>query len=102
MAKIEREIPIPFESDVAKEKLIALVETLKAKYSSFLTDIKWNDEKTAADVTGKGFKGNFALNDNKLKIVADLGLALGMFKGKVETELDNKIEEFKKEGSVKV
>ena len=99
MAKIEREIPNPFGLEGAKPKIAAFIEKLQASYGSLLSDVKWNDDKTAADVSGKGFKGNFSITENALKIAVDLGLAASLFKGKIEGEIDEKLKEFTKDDS---
>ena len=99
MAKIEREIPNPFGIDGAKPKIAALIEKLQASYGSILSDVKWNDDKTAADVSGKGFKGNFSVTDNAIKVAVDLGLAASLFKGKIESEIDEKLKDLTKDDS---
>jgi putative polyhydroxyalkanoate system protein len=101
MAKIEREIPNPFGVEGAKPKIAAIIEKLQASYGSVLGDVKWNDDKTAADLSGKGFKGNFAVTDKAIKIAVDLGLAASLFKGKIESEIDEKLKDFTKDDSAK-
>ena len=99
MAKIEREIPNPFGIDGAKPKVLALVEKLKESYGSVLGDIKWNDDQTSADISGKGFKGNFSITDSAIKVAIDLGLAASLFKGKIESQIDEKLKDFSKDDS---
>ena len=101
MAKIEREIPNPFGLEAAKPKIVAFIEKLQASYGSLLSDVKWNDDKTVADVSGKGFKGNFSLSESAIKVAVDLGLAASIFKGKIESEIDEKLKEFTKDDSAK-
>ena len=101
MAKIEREIPNPFGLEGAKPKIAAMIEKLQASYGSIFGDVKWNDDKTSADLSGKGFKGNFALTENAIKVAVDLGLAASLFKGKIESEIDEKLKEFAKDDSAK-
>ncbi len=99
MAKIEREIPNPFGLDAAKPKIAALIEKLQASYGSFLSDVQWNDDKTAANVSGKGFKGNFSVTDSVIKVAVDLGLAASLFKGRIESEIDEKLKDLTKDDS---
>ena len=91
MAKIDREFPNPIGLEKAKAGLAPILEKLQADYSSVINEVKWNADKTAADITGKGFNGNFALSEDKIHVVGDLNFALSMFKGKIEDEIASKI-----------
>ncbi|MBQ9396420.1 MAG: polyhydroxyalkanoic acid system family protein [Proteobacteria bacterium] len=102
MAKIEREIKHNFGLDGGKKIVGALAEKLEANFKSFISSIKWNDDRTAATVKGTGFDGNFTLTDSSVKLVMNLGLLASPFKGKIEEEIDKhttpeEIDKFAKE-----
>lgn len=88
MATIEREIEHKMELDAAKSAVLNIVEKLEANFGKLIKEIKWNEDKTAANVSGSGFKGNFNVDDKNVKIFIELGLLTSPFKGKVESEID--------------
>ena len=95
MAKIEREIQHSLGLDGAKTAANTLLEKLQSSYGSVLGDISWNDDKTAADIKGKGFTCKFCVTDTCLKINIELGLLASAFKGKIEQEIDAQAKNFK-------
>ena len=102
MAKIEREIKHSFGLEGGKKIVAALAEKLQTNFKSFINNIEWNEDKTAATVNGKGFDGNFNLTDTSVKLVMNLGFATSLFKGKIEQEIDKhttpeEIDKFAKE-----
>lgn len=95
MATINREIKHSLGLDGAKSVVNGLVAKIESKYGSFINDIKWNDDKTAADVKGKGFSGNFSMSADTVKINIELGFLTSPFKGKIEEEIDKHTAELK-------
>ncbi len=89
MAKIEREIKHSLGLDGAKAAVSTLADKLQEKFGSLVSEIKWNDDKTAADIKGKGFTGKLNVSDADVKIVMELGLLTSPFKGRIEEEIDN-------------
>ena len=94
MAKIEREITHHMSLDKAKSVAETLVGKLQSNFGSMISEIKWNDDKTAANIKGKGFTGNFEVNDTVAKIVIELGMLTSMFKPKVEEKIDEYAKDF--------
>lgn len=88
MAKIEREFKHSFGLEGGKKIVSALAEKLQANFGSFISNVEWNADKTAADVKGKGFDGNFVVSEDSVKMVMNLGLLTSAFKGKIESEID--------------
>ena len=104
MAKIERTINHSLGLEQAKVAVGALADKLQASFGSFISEVKWNADKTSAEVKGKGFDGNFKVSDKDVKLVMNLGLLTSAFKGKIEQEIDKnttpeKIAEFAKENA---
>lgn len=95
MATIKREIKHSLGLDGGKKAVDDLLVKLKAEYGSVLNDVKWNADHTVADLSGKGFKGNFLVTDDTMKLNIELGLLVSAFKGKIEQEIDNQIKDIK-------
>lgn len=95
MAKIEREVKHTMALDDAKKTVAVMVDGVLKQHSAFVTDVKWNDDKTAAKVSGKGFKGDFCVDDKCIKLNVELGLVASAFKGTVEKMIDEKLAEIK-------
>ena len=93
MAKVERDIQHNLGLEGGKAKVKEITDMLMSKFGSFIKDIKWNDDKTAASVDGKGFSGNFSVTDTNCKILIELGLLMSPFKGKVETVIDDYVKD---------
>ena len=94
MAKIEREITHHMSLDKAKSVAENLVAKLQGSFGSLISEVNWNADKTAASVKGKGFSGNFEVNDTVAKIVIELGLLTSPFKSKVEEKVDEYAKDF--------
>ncbi|MBS7380475.1 MAG: polyhydroxyalkanoic acid system family protein [Bradymonadales bacterium] len=95
MASIKREIKHTLGLEGGKKAVDGLLDKLKAEYGSIFSDIKWNADHTAADISGKGFKGNFCVTEDCMKLNIELGLLVSAFKGKIEQEIDNQIKDIK-------
>ena len=95
MAKIEREIKHSLGLEGAKAAVQKIVEKLQQNYGSLLSDFKWNEDKTAADLAGKGFKGNFRVGEDNIKLHVELGMLASAFKGKIESQIDEELKDIK-------
>jgi putative polyhydroxyalkanoate system protein len=94
MAKIERTFNHSLGLDAAKNAASKLIDGLKEKYGALISDVKWNEDKSAADLKGKGFSGNLKLTDKEVHVAIELGFLASPFKGKVEEELDKHANDF--------
>jgi hypothetical protein len=79
--------------DRAKEITQALVAAVKQDFPSLVNDIKWNADKTAADVQGKGFTGRFSMSEGVISIDISLKFFAKPFKSKVEGKILKKLDE---------
>ena len=80
--------------DEAKQKVEQVVTDVQEEFSSLVDKISWNDDKTKADVKGKGFKGQFRVTDADVAIDIDLKLFAKPFKGKVESKIASRMDEY--------
>ncbi len=80
--------------DEAKQKVEQVVADVKEEFASLVDDIKWNNDKSEAKVKGKGFKGHFEVDDSDVKIDIDLSLFARPFKGKVESRIESRMDEY--------
>ena len=88
-AKRSHSLPL----DEAKSKVLDIVEDVKKQYGQLVGSVEWNDEKTAAKVVGKMFKGNFEVTANEVKIHLDLSFMAKPFMGKIESRINSKLDE---------
>lgn len=80
--------------DEAKQKVEQVVNDVQQEFSSLVDDISWNADKTEAKVKGKGFKGEFKVTDTDVAIDVDLKLFARPFKGKVESKIKARMDEY--------
>ncbi len=78
----------------AKTKVESIVGDVQEEFSSLVDDIKWNKDRTRADVKGKGFSGEFAVNDSAVTIDIKLKLFARPFKGKVEDRIKSRMDDY--------
>lgn len=78
----------------AKQKVEKVVDDVQEEFSSLVDDIKWNNDKTRADVKGKGFSGQFEVNASEVLIDIDLKLFARPFKGKVESRINSRMDSY--------
>lgn len=101
MAKIERNIQHNLGLEGGKAAVDALAKKLQENFGKFINKVEWNADRTAAQVKGTGFDGNFKVTDKTVSLVMNLGLLTSAFKGKIEEEIDKhttpeEIEKFAK------
>ena len=94
MSNINREVNHSLGLDKAKETIAKIVADVQADYPSLVKTVKWNGDKTSADVKGTGFNGSFKTTESKTTISIKLGLIGRPFKGKIETQMDDKIKKY--------
>ena len=71
----------------AKEKAQSIASDVKNQFPSLIDKIDWNADKTHADLKGKGFSGEFNVDDTKVGIDIKLGMLAKPFKSKVEEKI---------------
>ena len=94
MSDISVRRPHGMTEEDAKAKVKDVVTDIEDEFPSLVNDIKWNDAKTKADVKGKGFNGKFQITDTDVMIDIDLSLFARPFKGKVESRIVSRMEEY--------
>ncbi len=80
--------------DEAKQKVEKVVDDVQEEFSSLVDNIKWNDDKTQANVKGKGFTGQFEVNETDVMIDIDLKLFARPFRGKVEDRINSRMDTY--------
>lgn len=92
MAKIDREFKNPVGLEAAKTKIAEILDNIQKDYGKFISEIKWNDDKTSADVKGKMFSGKFTVSEEKIHVQVELGLLASAMKGTIEENIAKEIE----------
>lgn len=82
------------DRDEATEKVESIVNDVKDEFSSIVDEVDWSDDKSKADVSGKGFSGQFAVTDSDVTVDIDLKLFARPFKGKVEKRINSRMDEY--------
>lgn len=77
--------------DEAKEKTEQIVTDVKSEFPSLVDQINWNSDKTSAEVKGKAFSGQFAVNASHMSIDIKLKLLARPFKAKIEEKIQERI-----------
>ena len=80
--------------DEAKSKVEEIVDDVRDDFSSLVNDIDWNADRTKADVSGKGFSGQFQVTDSEVSIDIKLKLFAKPFKGKVEERIQSRMDDY--------
>lgn len=80
--------------DEAKVKVESIVSEVKEEFSSLVNEIKWNGDKTEAKVKGKAFTGEFKVDESDVSIDIDLSFIARPFKGKVESRINSRMDEY--------
>ncbi len=80
--------------DEAKSKVEEIVDDVRDEFSSLVNDIDWNSDRTKADVSGKGFSGEFQVTDSDVAIDIKLKLFARPFKGKVEERIESRMNDY--------
>jgi putative polyhydroxyalkanoate system protein len=80
--------------DDAKSKTDQIVQHVQTEFPSLVNSISWNNEKTVADLKGKGFTGTFRVDPTNVGIDIELGMLTRPFKGKIEEKIRGQIAKF--------
>lgn len=95
MGKLKLEIPHNLPAEEAKERLQRFAESLQGRYEDQAKEVtqSWND-----NVLNFGFKtfgmridGSIAVEPEKLIVTGELPMTAMLFKGKIETEMRDKL-----------
>lgn len=80
--------------DEAQAKIDQVVEDIQKEFSSLVSSIDWNDAKTAAKVSGKGFSGDFMVNQEEVGIDINLSMFAKPLKSRVQQKIEERIEQY--------
>lgn len=94
MSDISVRRPHGMTEEDAKAKVKDVVTDIEDEFPALVNEIKWNGDKTQADVKGKGFNGKFQITSTDVMIDIDLSLFARPFKGKVESRIVARMEEY--------
>lgn len=78
----------------AQSKIDQVVTDIQEEFSSLVNSIDWNSEKTQAKVKGKGFSGDFSVDEENVGIDIDLSLFAKPFKDKVQAKIEERMGEY--------
>ncbi len=80
--------------DEAKSKIDKVVEDIQSEFPNLVKAIKWNAAGTEAKVEGKGFTGDFKVDDSNVGIDVNLSMFAKPLKGKVQQKIEERIEQY--------
>jgi len=83
-------LPLP----EAQGKIDEIIGDIKTDFGDLVSDVKWNDDKSVADVTGKAFKGKFTLTDSKVGIDVDLAFFAKPLKKRIQTQIEDRMTRY--------
>jgi len=78
----------------AQAKIDQVVDDIQNEFPNLVNSVDWNTEKTSARVEGKGFTGDFRVDDDEVGIDVDLSLFAKPLKGKVQKKIEERIEQY--------
>ena len=78
----------------AQEKVDQIVTDIQSEFSSLVSSIDWNADKTAAKVTGKGFTGDFLVNDSEVGIDIKLSMFAKPLKSRVQEKIEQRVQQY--------
>ena len=78
----------------AREVVDWLIAAFKERYPQALLEVRWNQERTAATVSGRGVKGSFAIGASHLLVEISLGRLLKPLRPQAERKIRDKLEKF--------
>lgn len=82
------------ELDDAKQKVESIVDEVQDEFSSLVNKIDWSNDKSHAEVTGKGFSGQFEVDEDEVSVDINLKMFARPFKGKVKSRIDSRMDEY--------
>ena len=78
----------------AQEKIDQVVTDIQSEFTSLVSSIDWNAEKTNAKLKGKGFSGDFSVDEEEVGIDIDLSLFAKPLKGKVQEKIEERMGKY--------
>lgn len=78
----------------AQSRIDQVVTDIQTEFTSLVSSIDWNEEKTNAKVKGKGFTGDFKVDETEVGIDIDLSLFAKPLKGKVQEKIEERMGEY--------
>jgi putative polyhydroxyalkanoate system protein len=78
----------------AQAKIDQVVADVQSEFSNLVSSIDWNDEKTEAKVKGKGFTGDFLVNEDEVGIDINLSMFAKPLKGKVQKKIEERVDQY--------
>ena len=78
----------------AQAKIDQVVEDVQREFSSLVSSIDWNDEKTQAKVSGKGFSGDFRVDSDEVGIDITLSMFARPLKSRVQQKIEERIAQY--------
>lgn len=78
----------------AQSKIDQVVQDVKSEFSSLVSSIDWNGDKTEAKVKGKGFSGDFLVNAEEVGIDINLSMFAKPLRSKVQAKIEERMEKY--------
>lgn len=78
----------------AQSRIDQVVTDIQSEFSSLVSSIDWNDSKTEAKVSGKGFSGDFTVNEEEVGIDVKLSLFAKPLKSTVQKKIEERMEQY--------
>ena len=95
MPKFQLEVPHTFTAEEAKSRLERFVDSLQAQYGDKVSELEqaWNGNKLTFGFKTFGFKiaGAIESLEHKLAVTGEIPFTAMMFKGKIESEVKEKL-----------
>lgn len=82
------------ELSEAQGKVDDIISAIENDFGNLVSDISWNSDRTVADLKGKGFTGQFRVDESEVGIDIKLSLFAKPVKGKVESKIKEKMEHY--------
>ncbi len=89
---VHRSHSLPLDS--AQGKVEEIISDIQKDFGNLVSDVKWNQDKTVADISGKAFKGKFILNDSTVGIDVDLTFFAKPLKAKIQSQIEERMTRY--------
>lgn len=78
----------------AQGKIDQIVADIREDFGNLVSSIKWNNEKTVAQVMGKGFTGEFRVSESEVGVDVKLKIFARPLKGKVQSKIEERMNKY--------
>ncbi len=78
----------------ARATIETLIAKLKARYPKALHEIRWNQDRTAATLKGRGVKGSFVIGASSLRVSLTLGRLVRPFRSQAEHKIRDTLHRY--------